>query len=125
MSLDFHLDKIKDYENLCHIKDDEGKVVDFSPVTQSLVWACLANEMSGITEKNAEEFYRRMTVWIKVIGPFYRVGDKPVVPTFQDVLDHIGLWTNVKTESRQTWCKRLLLSIDCYADGRFMDTVGG
>ena len=68
-------------------------------LTQSLIFQCMGNGMSGITALNAGEFYARQRIWNRVMGfePF----------TIEQVYSYIGLETNVSDETETQWLRRL------------------
>jgi hypothetical protein len=108
MSLDFYLTDIKDYKTLCWIDDPLDNVLN--PVTDRLVWGCMAIGIGIITEKTYEEWYIRYRVWCWI--RHIEVGI-----TLADVRAHIGLRTNVfPKETRNQFNKR-------HMDGIFRDEV--
>ena len=58
MALSWDITKVEDYKNKCWVPVDEpGKVeVSFKvhPITDAIIWACMAVDMQRITVKNAE-----------------------------------------------------------------------
>lgn len=107
MSLDFNLSKIKDWKTTCYFDHgtDESRL---KGVTETLIWAALFIGIGEITETNAEEFFIRVRIYEKVTGALRRKGDEPVFVSYQDVLDHIGLTTNVfPKESRTKFMQKL------------------
>lgn len=113
MSLNWKIDKIKDYKTKCWIKYSPGGKEQLNPVTEVLIWACMAVDLTGITEQNCIEFYTRLSVYEDTFGAFLHSvegeGDKPVKQpiTLQDVRDHIGLSTNVSNKSRAFFKKKV------------------
>lgn len=84
-----------------------------SPITNALIWGTMFVDMGAITAESADEFYARTCVQEKLSGCYLtETGDdgerkeRPI--TYQDVLDHIGLTTNVTTLTRAKWMKRVL-----------------
>jgi hypothetical protein len=71
---------------------------ELHPVTNALIWASMVVHLDGITESTAEEFYKRLALVQAYDGPFLAGGS--IYITRQDVLDHIGLKTNVKSLRR-------------------------
>lgn len=108
MSLNWELGKIKDWETVC--RDSEGRV---HPVTNALIWRLMVIGIGRITEDNAVEVYTR--------SRFYTgLGEHPIVRwdektkkhrpddfTVEEILRHVGLWTNVTTETSARWYKRI------------------
>jgi len=93
MSLDFDTSKIANREEVTTSPFDKNK---WHPVTNALIWATMAVEMGEITEANAEEFARRLSLWQTVNGAWLEYNDgEAVYLTLEDVKLHIGLKTNV------------------------------
>lgn len=112
MSLDWNVDKIHDYKNVCW-KPDLGEdgipkmdrtgedLVRINPITDVLIWATMPVGINTITVKNYEEFYWRMTQ-LHALGRcssmsyFDDEKDRWIarVPTLNEVDQHIGLSTN-------------------------------
>jgi len=94
MALNWGIEKVKDWEQVAMrpVNGAEGRKTD------ALIWACIAVDLPGITEKNAEEFYRRLAYIEKRDG---RIADVPL--TLEDVTRRIGLWTNVSAMSARAW----------------------
>lgn len=119
MSLNFQLGGIADWESVTQIEalDDapmqgvtKGDMIQ-NPVTTSLIWSTIAVGLGEISESNAEKFYGRLRCYEKLFGAFmYRaeghVGDPWITP--EEVIQHIGLTTNVSDESDTKWRTRIL-----------------
>lgn len=107
MSLNWNVSKVK--ESVCWEKrTEDGVEEDYLTVrTDSLIWGCLAVDLSGITEANAAEFWDRIWLWEKVAGASRGHDGQPVYFTKQDIIDHIGLYTNVSNKSRAHFIKKL------------------
>ena len=104
MSLSFHLGDIKDHRKLCWVPNPDGDEGFFmSPITHNLIHTTINIDMGAITEANYEEFYFRTNI-------FERLLDIPidVRTTLQDIINHIGLSTNVVTKTRTQWIKRTM-----------------
>lgn len=111
MSLDFGLTKIKNWESLVY-NDDEGKPASWRPrpVTEQIIFGCMAIGMGTITEKNYSEWYARYSLWSKLNN----ITPLPIGV----VKEHIGLTTNVALETRAGWGKR---TVQRYLDDRLKD----
>lgn len=102
MSLDFDFgDMIKrlgkeEYNRITDHPTEKGR---WHPVSDALVWICLIIKMSGITEKNADEFYDRLVALQAVAGGEILTSEGKVFITKEDVQNHIGLRTNVQNKS--------------------------
>lgn len=108
MSLDFNVTKIKGYDNT----SDDGigyGPSGLSPVTHSIVFACLTTGIGEITERTASEFWARICLYEKLEGAFLSTPDGPRPFTMEDVYNHIGLTTNVfPEETRAKWMSRII-----------------
>jgi len=111
MSLNYNLKNIKDWESVCLI--NEGTL---TPETETLIFLTMSIGMGEITEKNAGEFWSRANIVQKLHGPFFIRDSKEQFLTVEDVVNHIGLHTNVPKETRLQWMKRYL-SLD-FEDGQ-------
>lgn len=106
MSLDWNLTGIKDYNEVCWITDDKGEK-RLDGVTQTIIWATMAVGIGTITEANAPEFFARISIIEDMDGAWMIGPDGPVRFTYEDVVRHIGLKTNVfPEETRAKWIKR-------------------
>jgi hypothetical protein len=105
MSLDWSIENIPDYKEVCWI---DGKM---NPVTSALVFATMGVGLGSITERNAEEFGWRLALWQRLFNPLLvEVVDDEFVAkdlTIDDVRAHVGLHTNVSDETRPRWLKRM------------------
>jgi len=82
MSLDYDLNKIVNRD-----KSDEGW-----ETTVSIIFGCMITEIGTITADNADEWYARF----KIINPSTSI-------KLRDVINHVGLTTNVINRSRHYW----------------------
>src|SRR4051812_35838035 len=102
MSLNFRLHQIADVGTVCWLPD--GRI---RPVTQELIWNTIRIEMGCITEENADEFYARLKFMAALHGSMWKNFDgTDLEVTPEDVVAHIGLWTNVPEVHRQRWLTR-------------------
>jgi len=110
MSLDWDLTKIENSENICWKKDDDGQEY-MNPCTESLIWMTMAIGIGKITEENAADVYARISMWEDLFDTMmskFENGKRIAVPiTAQDVVDHIGLRTNVGKETEASFRKRV------------------
>lgn len=102
MALHWDISNVKDYNLLhntapegCDLPHPKGSIEDFVgdvewDITNTLIWATISVDMGKITEKNYEEFYRRLRMVGIVYGSPYQI-------TLSDVKRRIGLSTNVIT----------------------------
>ena len=109
MSLNWDLTKIADYRTVC-ISDYGTPEAKLRGITEGMIWSTVAVGMGNITEKNAAEFYARIALHEQVHGAIMsEMVDGVVTPrpiTAADVEAHIGLWTNVTTETTAKWSSR-------------------
>lgn len=79
------------------VDDDEDKVL-----AESAIWATMAVGINHITEANCLDFYKRVSMWEKVIGA-YRFADSgktSVYFTAEDIVRLIGLRTNASPKTK-------------------------
>lgn len=104
MALNWNVGKVKDFKTVCYNAD--GKV---NAVTETLIWASMIIGVSDITEKNAEEFFFRISMREKLHGALRRdwSGENPVdvFVTWDEVKAHIGLGTNATNMTRAKFIK--------------------
>jgi hypothetical protein len=88
-------------------KDDPTMLERMSVTTNTLIMATMSVGLGEITDKNAEEFHRRLS-WMERNGA-YRVSrdGEPVAFTLDEVRAHIGMTTNVSNETKAKWNKRM------------------
>lgn len=115
MSLDWSVEKIKDYKTVCWRDIGDGKV-ELRKKTDILIWATMKVDLTGITKKNINDWMRRIAVCKKLGHPFgdefYKDanGDKKCREYYPDratLEEHIGLGTNVSTIHFTRWYKKL------------------
>jgi hypothetical protein len=110
MSLNYELKKIENWEAVCLEKGT------LTPETETLIFLTMSVGMGDITEENAGEFWTRANIVQKLHGPFISRDGKGHLFTVEDVVNHIGLHTNVAKETRLQWTKRYF-AID-FEDGQ-------
>lgn len=101
MTVNYHLDKIEKYQEVCWIGEGENRRMH--PITEALIWLGNGGGYSGITEANAGEIFRRVSILAELWGPPAMHGDDtPWFITQEDVRKHIGMsmnWT-AKTKTK-------------------------
>ena len=137
MSLNFDLSKIaletrtviadRDCPNPHYVpgKSDPDREFDYrkgdrimNPVTNALIWRCMAVGLNGITEDNLVEFAVRCRVVDalhgKPLSTFDADKDTYVERgfTMDELRAHIGIRTNVSTEKRASWLKRMVDGVE-------------
>lgn len=111
MALNWQLDKIANYKQLCW--KGEGQEQRMNAVTNALIWLQIPILMGEITEKNHVEVFKRISMYEKTQGAFVRyhtTGDYFI--TLKDVKEHIGLKTNVREETFAKFKKELMIRIE-------------
>jgi hypothetical protein len=106
MSLNWSLEKIKDYESVCFADDK------LSVETESLIWYTMFVYMPLVSESNASEFYKRIHLYEKLFGPSmssFEDGKRiPHPVTFEMVKKHIGLHTNAESKTMAAFKKHVI-----------------
>ena len=113
MSLNWQVDGIKDYENVCWIGDREMGDRRMNPVTEALIFGTMSVGLGSITDKNVDEFAARFRVIEKIHGAMlYKPnpegeGHIDWYLSDEDFIAHIGLACNVSNETRSKWAQRI------------------
>jgi hypothetical protein len=104
MALNWDVTEVKDHEEVL-----EG--MEWS-ITEIMIWYTIAIDLGEITDENAGEFFQRISIWERIMGPafFYTEdGDKKDrYMTLADVKRRVGLSTNVVNLTRSKWNKRIM-----------------
>lgn len=103
MSLNWNISKVKDHKKLCWVTAEHDAPEDgtkkgdrvMAPTTNALIWSSMIVELGSITEKNADEWRWRLNRLVEIGCAPYNRGDKPWVPTLDEIKAHVGLSTNV------------------------------
>ena len=104
MSLNWSIENVENFKEVCWVPDpDDEEMVHLNPVTHNLIWTTISIGMGEITEKNAEEFYLRTSMWQR-LSDLWTAEERL---TYEDVLRHIGLHTNVSYETKTKWLNRM------------------
>lgn len=128
MSLDWELGEIENYRELCwwkasdpmiRVPSDGSDGYRLNPVTDALIWECLALDMNRITEKNVDQFYARMKMsyaihqhtprfshLAKAINWMTPHGEWDGSITKDMIRAHVGLSTNVTQKTDAQWMKK-------------------
>jgi hypothetical protein len=90
-----------------------------NPITDALIWSCMAVEIGEIKESNVDEFWLRLSIWQRVSGSMcqFAWGGGKQGLTRNDVKRHVGLSCNVITKSRAVFMKKIaeILVRDAYS----------
>lgn len=102
MSLDWNVGKVKNYRKLCFNADNS---VNYR--TEALIEAThFIVGLDEITAKNAEEFFRRLSLHESTFGSLtFKGRGQPTPFTLDDVKAHIGLYTNASRKTKREWEK--------------------
>lgn len=110
MALTWDLGKIKNYEEVCFKKNEDGTETMTSE-TEAMIWATMAVGIGRITDLNAADFYSRIHFYEKVFGSFlisFEDGNRTEhYLTPEIVNNHIGLHTNVGKETDAAFRTRI------------------
>lgn len=101
MSLNWNLSKIANHETLAWEQDGTMKAR-----TEALIWSTMAVDIGRITEKNVDEFWRRLDLYQHAVGALLGNANGPIYFTRDDVVAHIGLSVNVSDTSPAAWNRR-------------------
>ena len=117
MSLNWNIQKVVNGDKLCY--EPDGKL---AVATNSLLLVTMAIGMCEITQKNHEEFFKRLNIYETVFGAFLvRVEDdgKVGVPyKLSDIKAHIGLHTNASAITVAGFRKKIYDRLEREADFR-------
>ena len=120
MSLNFNYAKCKDADQLVN----PARPDEMHPITHFLIWNSMAIDVGSITEENVDEVWFRTKLRCltdDVCGARYDNGpdepDTKIHVTRDDIVRHVGLFTNVSTLTRQQWLKKM------YCDKRSTEWV--
>lgn len=122
MSLNWNLENIKNYKEVCWIPDptpDKPDAVRLNPVTEVLIWKTMMADIGKLTDRNIDEFAYRVLLWDKLFGGSLvkrntDTGEtEECSPTYAEIVAHVGLHTNVFPETkRSAWNKKIGQAID-------------
>jgi hypothetical protein len=106
MALHWSIARVKDWQQLA--EDDEQR-----KITEAVVWAALVYDLSGLTEKNIDEwlfrqeFARRVDDLYPITRPRSQDHKRDLF-TRTELERRIGLSTNITTTSRAAFQKKLI-----------------
>lgn len=102
MSLNWNLSTVKNCDTLCwkdreaHGPNKAGRYL--TATTEALIWSTIIVGIPEITEKNAKDFWQRLSFYERSIGSLLKGGEEGEIVdirmTEDDVLRHVGLSTN-------------------------------
>jgi hypothetical protein len=89
---------------------DDGEEIEVAriwhPVTEVIIWRCMAVGLGEITEENVEEFYLRSKIVDTLFGEALIMHGEKASLSLEQLRQHIGLTTNVGNEKYNPWLKR-------------------
>ena len=102
MALHWSIAHVKDWKEIAGDADQRG-------ITDAVVWATLVYDLSGVTEKNVDEWLFRQEFARRVDDyyPLYRGVERNTL-TRAELERRVGLSTNVITTSRAAFQKKLI-----------------
>src|SRR6266851_6278401 len=106
MALHWSIERVTDWQQL--VENDEQR-----EITEAIVWPALVYDLSGVTEKNIDEwlfrqeFARRVDDFYPITRPRSQVHKRDLF-TRAELERRIGLSTNVTTTSRAAFQKKLI-----------------
>src|SRR4051812_31333649 len=111
MSLEWKIDQIENYKEVCWLETDEQNEdgsprVRLNPVTEALIWNTISIDIGTITEDNASEVYARTKILESINGAMLFKAGKESPIEMEDIRAHIGLWCNVSFKPRKEWALR-------------------
>lgn len=123
MSLDFSVERMKNFNvltTIVHYDVNDPSIErerKWHPVTNALIFGTMAIGMNSITDSNWKEFYNRLNMWERAVGPQLWRGDIPkndprnfVTPL--EVYMHIGLHTNASSKTLNQFLKDVWKSME-------------
>ena len=114
MALTWNIGNCNDHKSL--------QTEDEWPITNALIWATMSVGIRDITEKTIPEFYARLSVWEKIVGPMLYGKDEETGKLEErgvevaDLVKRIGLHTNASSMTRAEWRKNLAAYFDREAE---------
>ena len=100
MSLDWNLENIDDWEKKCKHTLDNGEW-EVKVITNRIIWATMTVDIGKIKDETVAREFKRRWDFVNQLAGLSTDGI-----TLQDVIDHIGLSTNVVTLSWAGFAKR-------------------
>lgn len=106
MSLDWNLGKIDNFKEKCYNDDS------LNPMTEALIFSTMIVGLNEISEKNVDEFYFRIALFESLFTTMLKTweNDEPVSVFIErdDIVNHIGLWTNASSMTNAQYRKHVL-----------------
>jgi hypothetical protein len=115
MSLDFDVTRVKNYDVVTTLvipaTETQEEQRKWHPLTEALVWLTVHTGINDITVENWQEFYSRIYLWERAIGPMLSAYSSPeyynrfITPL--EVYMHIGLSTNASRKTKRDFLSTL------------------
>ena len=99
MPLTWNIEKVKDSDELNW------------PLTEAFIFLTMNIGIGRWEEGNIDEVYCRLKMWEKLFGACMHKGKEPYLLTYEDVVKHVGLVTNVAYEAPTKWRNRIWKSV--------------
>lgn len=111
MALNWSIEHCRDWKEIAGGEDKPIAQKIEGAKTHRLVWACMSIDMSGITAKNVDEFWRRYEPIAKEEPIIWHFADASIPSethyiTRDDIVRRIGLSTNVCTLGKRAYDKK-------------------
>ena len=114
MSLNWSISDIADWQKVA-MREENGAE---GSKTEALIFATMSVGLPGITKKNVDEFFDRIGLLEKLRGAFINhyvedgsmpggLRQVPYYFTREDIVRRVGLHTNVSSETRAKFLKRV------------------
>lgn len=105
MSLVYDLTKIEDWKSICYYQSTKEMKI----TTQTIIFMMPLIDQREIMSYNAGEVWARIKVYQKLLGAISHDSElKDIILTPEDIINHIGLITNVKARTRHQWLARVV-----------------
>lgn len=122
MSLNYSVKEIPDHITTSPFDKDK-----WHPVTNYLIWSSLITGIGSITKANVDEVFRRIAIIQKLDEPAVTFMDSltkdwvNVYITREDIVNHIGLWTNASTLTEVQFNKKIMERLSREATTSYVD----
>jgi len=114
MALNFDVSNITDYQNITTSPLSKDS---WHPVTHYLVFSLMSIGINEIKAGNVDEVFRRVAMQQRIDGPAleYYIPPVEIYLTRQDIVNHIGLHTNVSNMTAAEFNKKTLKVFEALA----------
>ena len=106
MSLNWSIEKVRDFKELYVCEETEQTECQLKPMTERIIFLTMELDLGDITDKNIDE-------WMVRLGMMKRCGWAPRTEiTRADIERHIGLHTNVRSTTRAGFRGKLIKHVE-------------